>query len=198
MRYLVYFSDGGTPKTGLTPTVDVYAKVSDGTSAGTAPTVAELSGGFYAFDASPSVAVACRVNSGDGTMSDGDRYKVLQITPDDANLDAAVSTRSTFDNAVDEVTTDSASRDASKADVSAVATSVEVGALPNVGEIVAGLLAANPTGDVSLSLGECLEMILAMAAGRFKIIGSTFNIYKENGTTVLKSFTLSETERLPL
>ena len=46
-----------------------------------------------------------------------------------SNLDAAVSTRSTFDHSSNEVTTDSASRTASQADVSALATASSIAAL---------------------------------------------------------------------
>ena len=59
MRYTIYYSDAGTPKTGLVPTIDVYIKVSDGLSAGTPPAVTELSGGFYKFTAIPSEPILC-------------------------------------------------------------------------------------------------------------------------------------------
>jgi hypothetical protein len=90
MIYVVYFNNLGAPATGLTPDIDIYIKVSDGTSAGAAPTVTELSGGFYKFTATPAEAVLCRVDAG-ATLTDPDRYKVMQITPNDASLDAAVS-----------------------------------------------------------------------------------------------------------
>ena len=48
-----------------------------------------------------------------------------------SNLDAAVSSRSTFDHSSNQVTTDSASRTASQADVSALATAASIAALNN-------------------------------------------------------------------
>ncbi len=92
MIYVVFFSNAGAPATGLTPTIGVYKKVSDGTDVTPAPTVAEIGGGFYKFAASPAEALVVRLNGG-GTLADADKYKVMQITPHDADLDAQVSTR---------------------------------------------------------------------------------------------------------
>ncbi len=91
MDYVIYATDGGAPLEGAAPTIDVYVKVSDGTSAGVAPTVSELSGGFYKFTATPTFAIAARVDMNDLTLADRDRYISMQITPEDAYLDAAVS-----------------------------------------------------------------------------------------------------------
>ena len=91
MIYVVYFSDLGAPKTGLSPTLDLFIKVSDGTSAGTPPAVNELSGGFYKFTYSPSEDVAIRVDSNDAAMADRDRYIPIEASPHDDDLDAAVS-----------------------------------------------------------------------------------------------------------
>jgi len=94
MIYVVYFSDAGAPATGLTPAIDIYLKVSDGTSGGAAPSVTEIDGGFYKFSATPTEALIVRVDAGAGPgMADADRYKVMQITPYDDDLDAAVSSR---------------------------------------------------------------------------------------------------------
>jgi len=83
MRYVIYFSDSGNPKESLTPTIDVFIKVSDGTSAGTPPTVNEFEGGFYYFDYVPTERAIIRVNSGDIAMSDLDKYIVVEANPDD-------------------------------------------------------------------------------------------------------------------
>lgn len=92
MIYVVFFSNAGAPATGLTPAIGVYKKVSDGTDVTPAPTVSELGGGFYKFSATPAEALVVRMNGG-GTLSDADKYKVMQITPHDADLDTQVSTR---------------------------------------------------------------------------------------------------------
>jgi hypothetical protein len=92
MIYVVFFSNAGAPATGLTPTIGVYKKVSDATDVTPAPTVSEIGGGFYKFSATPAEALVVRMNGG-GTLSDTDKYKVMQITPNDADLDTAVSTR---------------------------------------------------------------------------------------------------------
>jgi hypothetical protein len=92
MIYVVFFSNAGAPATGLTPTIGVYKKVSDGTDVTPAPAISEIGGGFYKFTASPAEALVVRMNSG-GSLGDADKYKVMQITPHDADLDAQVSTR---------------------------------------------------------------------------------------------------------
>ena len=91
MIYVVFFSSAGVPATGLSPTIGVYKKVSDGTDVTPAPTVAEVGGGFYKFTAAPAEALVVRMNGG-GSLGDADKYKVMQITPHDADLDAQVST----------------------------------------------------------------------------------------------------------
>jgi len=88
MIYPIFFTDSGTPKTGLSPTIDIYIKTSDGTSAGSAPAVSEYSGGFYVFTATPTVNVLCRIDSNDAAMSDAERYKIVQLTPEDEIVNA--------------------------------------------------------------------------------------------------------------
>ena len=92
MIYVVFFSNAGVPATGLSPTIGVYKKVSDGTDVTPVPTVSEIGGGFYKFTATPAEALVVRLNGG-GSLADADKYKVMQITPHDADLDAQVSTR---------------------------------------------------------------------------------------------------------
>jgi hypothetical protein len=92
MIYVVFFSSAGVPATGLSPAIGVYKKVSDGTDVTPVPTVTEVGGGFYKFAATPAEALVVRINGG-GSLGDADKYKVMQITPHDADLDAQVSTR---------------------------------------------------------------------------------------------------------
>lgn len=78
------FRDSGTPKTGLSPVIDVFVKAIDGTNAGSAPTVSELSGGYYKFYYSIAQDTVARVDSGDALMSAGDRYlDIGLLTVDD-------------------------------------------------------------------------------------------------------------------
>ena len=56
------------------------------------PTITEIGGGFYKFTTTPSEALVVRAERwvGPGRCIP---YKVMQLTPNDASLDAAVSTR---------------------------------------------------------------------------------------------------------
>jgi hypothetical protein len=92
MIYVVYFSDGGVPKTGLSPAIVTYRKVSDGSDVASPPALSEIGGGFYKFASTPSEALVARVDGG-AVLADAYRYKVMQITPHDGDLDAQVSTR---------------------------------------------------------------------------------------------------------
>jgi hypothetical protein len=92
MNYVLYFCDAGAPKTGLTPLVTIYKKVADGADVTPAPTITEIGGGFYKFAAAPAEALVVRVDAG-GALGNADRYKVIQVTPHDGDLDAQVSTR---------------------------------------------------------------------------------------------------------
>ena len=92
MIYVVYFADAGAPKTGLSPSITIYKKVSDGSDVASPPAVSEIGGGFYKFTATPAEALVVRVDGG-ASLAPADRDKVMQITPHDADLDAQVSTR---------------------------------------------------------------------------------------------------------
>jgi len=93
MIYVVFFTMAGTPKTLLTPTIITYKKVSDGLDAGSPPTVSEIGGGFYKFTATPSEALAVVIDGGATLTNAFERYKVLQITANDGNLDITISSR---------------------------------------------------------------------------------------------------------
>jgi hypothetical protein len=95
MIYVLYFSNAGAPAPGLFPEIDTYKKVSDGSDVASPPAVLEIGGGAYKFTATPAEALFVRVDAG-AALTDPDRYKVLQITPNDADLDAAITTRSTL------------------------------------------------------------------------------------------------------
>ena len=92
MIYVVYYSDGGIPKTALSPSIVTYKKVSDGSDVASPPAVSEIGGGFYKFVSTPSEALVVRVDGG-AALADAYRYKVMQITPHDGDLDAQISTR---------------------------------------------------------------------------------------------------------
>jgi len=81
-RYYIYITDNGTPKTGLAPSIIVFRKASDWTSAGTPPSISEAGNGFYFFDFSPTERVIILVDAG-SVLADIDRYIPLEISEDD-------------------------------------------------------------------------------------------------------------------
>ena len=52
--------------------------------------------------------------------------------------------------------------------------------------------------SVANSVAEALKIVRAMVLGKYTLSGSTFTIYAEDGTTVLKQFTVTSTDRTPL
>jgi len=90
MELLAFFTDKGTPKTGLSPTMDVWTL--DGTQVVTAQAMTEIAGGFYSYDFTTYDEDVNYVIRADGTvtLSGSDRYvyasnetagvgKILQI-----------------------------------------------------------------------------------------------------------------------
>lgn len=77
-RYRVYASSGGSPVTGLSPTLTL-AKLADGTAVSSPPTVFQLSStnapGWYVFDYDPAASgqAVGRVDLGNGNFDAG-RY----------------------------------------------------------------------------------------------------------------------------
>lgn len=76
--------DAGTPTTGLSPTIDLFIKTSDGSTIAPTPSIIELSGGYYKFHHEVVQDTVVRVDSGNVLMSDADRYNDIGvITPYD-------------------------------------------------------------------------------------------------------------------
>jgi hypothetical protein len=74
MNIICFFTDNGTPKTGLSPVVDVWKL--DGTQAITSQAMTEIGGGFYKYDFSTydETEDYCIRADGTNTLSDSDRY----------------------------------------------------------------------------------------------------------------------------
>ena len=107
MNLTAYFSQLGTPKTGLSPTVNIR-DISDGSLVVTAGAMTEVGDGFYwyafaGYDPAKDYTIRC---DGGATLIDADRYAAASTGfPADgsgftalgdarlANLDAAISTR---------------------------------------------------------------------------------------------------------
>jgi len=89
MNIIAFFTENGTPKTGLTPTIDVWTL--DSTQVVTAQDMTEVAGGFYYYDFTTYDEDLDYVIRADSvSLSDSDRYvyssnetagvgKILQI-----------------------------------------------------------------------------------------------------------------------
>jgi len=88
MLYYVYFSDAGTPKSGLSPDWESLKTAENGTDkSGSAPSISEIGGGWYVCDITYGTApwdVATEdlvgVIDGGSSLSDVDRYKPVCIS----------------------------------------------------------------------------------------------------------------------
>ena len=91
--YAIFYTDSGSPKTGLTPAADAYYNMSTAAAIASAAafTVAELGSGLYQVsvnwdhaDLTNVTKVGLRIDSGDATMSDSERYIGLEADKHDA------------------------------------------------------------------------------------------------------------------
>ena len=88
MLYYVYFSDAGVPKTGLSPDWESLKTAENGTDkSGSAPTISEVGGGWYAFDVTYGTAPwdvttedLVGVIDGGSLLVGVDRYKPVCIS----------------------------------------------------------------------------------------------------------------------
>lgn len=88
MIYKLYFSNSGVAKTGLTPTVTTFKKVSDNSDVTPKPTISEIGGGWYkTSDYAAAEDIVGVVDGGAGVTANIDRYVPLDITPNDPNMD---------------------------------------------------------------------------------------------------------------
>jgi hypothetical protein len=208
MIYVLYFSSSGVPATGLTPTIATYKKVADGADVGSPPAVTAIGGGGYKFSAIATEALLVVVDGGAG-LANADRYKVLQITPQDGNLDAPVSSRGSQADLTavrlktDNLPPDPAADAGIEAHVLAVLNSydpptraeatadkeevlVAIAALNNitVGEILRGDISDGLAFPAN-SLADLVRKLFWMLCNRLVIDGETgaFTAYQGDGTT---------------
>ena len=133
----------------ITGTPVVYYTIDGGTQAQTTATAVHEGNGQW------SVALSQSETNGDHivfsfvlTGAVTQTVNVYTLDADLTNLDVAVSTRSIFDASTDTVTTDAASRTASQADVSSLATSASIAALNDfdpVNDVVARVTLVDTT-----------------------------------------------------
>lgn len=82
----------------------------------------------------------------------------------------------------------------------AVALQSTVSSLPTAAAIADAVLEELVTdhSSVANSVAEALKIVRAMVLGKYTLSGTTFSIYAEDGTTVLKQFTVTSAARTPL
>lgn len=71
---LVYFSDVGVPKTGLSLTWEYLLKQSDGSAFIPQPSFIEIGGGWYSFDISPTEMIVGVIDGSATLTADTERY----------------------------------------------------------------------------------------------------------------------------
>ena len=188
VKYVIAFRDVGAPKTGLSPTIDIYIKVSDGTSAGEAPAVSEFSGGFYYFTAIPAERIALRVDSNDGNMANTDRYILMEIGPNDDDLDVAISTRAPsneYDTQLDANMSTRAPSSEYDTEMARITANVATEAKQDIiDDIVDNILLDT----------DALEKI---ETNRWAIVANQLIIYDDDLVTPLYTFDLTDSEGTP-
>ncbi|MFZ5448609.1 MAG: hypothetical protein ACOZFS_08255 [Thermodesulfobacteriota bacterium] len=169
MNYVVYFSNAGAPAENLQPTISIFKKVADGTDIVTPPAVAEIGGGFYKFTATPAEALVVQVDGG-AILADADRYKVMQITPNDGGI-AAIQAKT------DSLPTEPASNTEI---LGAIAALNDL----TVAEILNGDLSESLTFPAN-SLADLIRKLFWIVCNRMVIndASGAFTAYKTDGVT---------------
>lgn len=85
--YSVCFVKNGKYIEGLSPVVVMYKSIETGLDISPVPEISELGGGIYKFEANPTVPMVVKIDSGDISMCDLERYKVFTISQYDGYLD---------------------------------------------------------------------------------------------------------------
>ena len=95
MILTAFFTDKGTPKTGLSPTIDVWKD--DGTHSVNAQTMTEIAGGFYKYNFAgyDEALNYCIRADGGGALALNDRYvfntnEIGQVTEDLTDIDTLI------------------------------------------------------------------------------------------------------------
>lgn len=213
MIYVLYFADVGTPKTSLSPTIDIFVKVSDGSSAGTPPTVAELSGGFYKFTYTSTEDVSIRVDSNDANMSDADRYISFVASPHDTSLedikgtgfvkdtDSLVDIRPETDK-ISTVKTETDKIPSIKTETDKIPTLLtESQSHPTLTEIEATTVLAKDATVAKEATVATLQLdvtkLVKVEEGRWRIVNNQLIIYDSDGVTPLYTFDLFDKDGNP-
>lgn len=89
MLFIAFFTNNGTPATGLTPTIDIWE--SDGTQVVTAASMTEIAGGFYKYDFTTydDTKDYCIRADGGISLNATDRYVYSTNDVDSVNEDLA-------------------------------------------------------------------------------------------------------------
>ena len=104
VTYTFYVENNAQVETGLTPTITTIIDIVDGASYSSAPTVTELSGGFYKFDfiwttSTSSVGYLLKIDTGDlATNNESTRYITMRIEPTDYLSQLATSIKTSADS----------------------------------------------------------------------------------------------------
>lgn len=211
-RLIGYWSESQAPKTGLTTAVVSAWRLSDGVQVLTNQALTEVAGGFYQYlwtsydidepyvylyDAGAAASVDSRYlpATNDSFLADHEEgippAVRTELATELARIDVAISTRSDFNNAVDEVITDAASRLASKADVSNLDVAVSTrSTFDNTSDEVITDAASRTASqaDVSaLALEATLQSVLKLAEADavFDEANGLLHLYERGTTTDL-------------
>ena len=209
-------TDGLTPETGEAggqPQISSDGAAFTNTGIGT---LAHMGNGrYYAALTQAAVLTAgtrieCRYKSANTAEAVGTTVQVVAFDPDDATALglSAIPTIATDVAGLD----GAAMRGTDFAALASVATEARLARLdvavstrysgtpPTSAAIADAVLEEFVTdhSSVANSVAEALKIVRAMVLGKYTLSGTTFSIYAEDGTTVLKQFTVTSTARTPL
>ncbi len=208
MNITAYFSQLGTPETGLSPTINIR-DISDGSLVVSAMAMTEVGDGFYWYNFlgyNPAKDYSIRCDGGTAILRDFERYAIASTGfPADgseftalgdsriANLDADISSRSSHDAAAVKTAIEAAG-----SKITLIKTAVEttipdsIAALPTDADVNAACDTA--ISDAALATASILKEVNQSLNGAKCVIdraASTFKVYDTDGTTLLFTITKS-------
>ncbi len=173
MIYKLYFSNSGTPRTGLAPTWMVFLKVSDGSAYTPQPAITEIGGGFYKFSITPTEDVVGTIDGGNVLSAAVDRYTFVSLSPSDSNVALITSIKTNTDTI-------------NWQNVLDIKTKTDTINWQNITDIKA------KTDTINWAdIGTVLDV--SMGQWSIDINTNTMTLYRQNGT-VLKTFSLTSTQ----
>lgn len=187
MLITAFYSVSGVPSTGLTPTIDIR-NIATGALVITAGNMTEVGSGWYKYDFTTAVAGVDYVFVCDGGSGLTSIERYVAGSTDDA---VASTVAAAVWDELESSHVAAGSMGLLLGNLNDV--DMAVSDIPTKAENAAAVWDALETSHVAAgSMGLALSQIRQIETGKWAIVGNTMTLYADNGTTVIKAFTITD------